>query len=87
VFDADALTELAADAGLARDEVRQVLAGDAYSTDVEADLAEARAFGATGVPFFVFAQRYRLSGAHPVETFRAALSRAWSEMHAFERGP
>jgi predicted DsbA family dithiol-disulfide isomerase len=83
LFDTDSLTRLAVEAGLPPDDVYDVLASETYADAVRADIDEARAFGATGVPFFVFAQRYRLSGAQPPATFMAALTRAWSETHAF----
>lgn len=84
IFDDDALTELAAEVGLPHDEVRRALESDAYRDAVATDINEARAYGATGVPFFVFAQRYSLSGAQPPQTFSAALERAWSETHAYQ---
>jgi predicted DsbA family dithiol-disulfide isomerase len=84
VFEPAALTALAIEAGLEEADVSRTLATDAYRDAVLSDLEEARAFGANGVPFFVFAQRYRLSGAHPVEIVAGALTRAWSETHAFQ---
>ena len=40
---------------------------------------QARAYGATGVPFFVVDQRYGVSGAQPAEVFSQVLERAWAE--------
>jgi predicted DsbA family dithiol-disulfide isomerase len=79
IFDHDALVDLAGEAGLDRDEVRRMLAGNAYAAAVERDIEEARALGATGVPFFVIDQRYGVSGAQPPDVFRQALVRAWSD--------
>jgi predicted DsbA family dithiol-disulfide isomerase len=78
VFDQASLTTLAVDAGLAEDEVTRVLAGEAYRDAVEADLAQAREYGISGVPFFVFASRYGLSGAQPPAAFEAAFTQAWA---------
>jgi predicted DsbA family dithiol-disulfide isomerase len=79
IFDHDALTRLAVEAGLDHDEVADVLASDRYSDHVETDEAMARSIGATGVPLFVIDRRYGISGAQPAETISGVLDRAWSE--------
>jgi len=79
VFDHEALTRLAVEAGLDRAEVTKVLAGDSYSDHVETDEAMASALGATGVPLFVIDRKYGISGAQPAETITRVLERAWSE--------
>jgi predicted DsbA family dithiol-disulfide isomerase len=79
VFDAATLTELAVDAGLDADEVARVLAGTDYADDVEHDIAEARALGVNGVPFFVIDRRYGISGAQPAAAIGQALEQAWAE--------
>ncbi len=79
IFDHDALTRLAVEAGLDPDEVADVLASDRYSDHVETDEAMARSLGATGVPLFVIDRRYGISGAQPAETITGVLERAWSE--------
>ncbi len=78
VSDRDALTRLAAEAGLDVDEVTSVLASDTYSQEVRKDQADARSIGVSGVPFFVVG-RYALSGAQPAETILGALKKAWDE--------
>jgi predicted DsbA family dithiol-disulfide isomerase len=80
VFDRERLVEVAAAAGLERDEVVAVLDDpDAYREAVRADEAEAAALGATGVPFFVIDQKYGVSGAQPTELFTEVLEKAWGE--------
>lgn len=76
VGDHATLTDLATEAGLPTDRVREVLAGTTYTEDVEADQAQALAYGANGVPFFVIDEKYGVSGAQPVEVFQEALRRA-----------
>ena len=49
------------------------------STPCTQDIAQARAYGATGVPFFVVDQKYGVSGAQPTEVFSQLLERAWAE--------
>jgi predicted DsbA family dithiol-disulfide isomerase len=79
IFDHDALTRLAVEAGLDPGDVADVLASDRYSDHVETDEAMARSIGATGVPLFVVDRRYGISGAQPAETITGVLERAWSE--------
>jgi predicted DsbA family dithiol-disulfide isomerase len=80
VDDADVLASLAADVGLDGDDVRAILASDKYDDAVQADIDEAAALGATGVPFFVFDRTFAVSGAQPVRTFVDALRRS-AEAH------
>ena len=75
------LREIAVGAGLPADRVDAVLAGDEFAADVRADVDRARAYGATGVPFFVVDQKYGVSGAQPTELFGQLLERAWRESH------
>ena len=79
VADPAVLVRLAGEAGLDETVAREVLAGDAYGTEVDADVALARSFGATGVPFFVVDRRYGISGAQPLEVFTRTLEQAWAE--------
>jgi predicted DsbA family dithiol-disulfide isomerase len=81
VGDHEVLTEIAVAVGLDEARVREVLAGTDYTDAVEADVAQARAYGATGVPFFVIDQKYGVSGAQPTELFAQVLDQAWSASH------
>ena len=81
VADADTLTRIAAGVGLDAERVREVLASDEYADAVEADIREAVALGATGVPFYVIDRKYGVPGAQPAETFVQVLERAWNESH------
>ena len=58
-----------------------VLSTDEYAAQVLADLDQARAFGITGVPFFVVDRKYAVSGAQPTELFTQLLERAWADAH------
>lgn len=81
VGDHDVLTEVAVAAGLDESRVREVLASDEYAAAVAADVAQARAYGATGVPFFVLDSKFGISGAQPKEVFAQALQQAWADAH------
>lgn len=87
LFDHPSLIELAGEAGLDREEVARVLAGADYAAAVRADAAEAQALGARGVPFFVLAERFGVSGAQPAEVFSEVLARAWAEAGATAASP
>jgi predicted DsbA family dithiol-disulfide isomerase len=73
VDDVDTLVALAAEVGLDEGDARAVLTSDAYDADVQADIDEAKALGANGVPFFVFDRRFAVSGAQSLEVFEEAL--------------
>ncbi len=72
--DVDTLVRLSEDIGV--EGAREVVTSDRYTSDVEADIREARLLGATGVPFFVLDRKYGVSGAQPVEVFASALRQA-----------
>ncbi len=76
--DLDVLRRAAAAAELDPARVDEVLAGTEFRDDVMADVAQARAYGSSGVPFFVIDGRYGISGAQPTELFAQALDEAWA---------
>lgn len=71
------LREVALGAGLPADRVDAVLTTDEYAAQVSADIEQARAYGVSGVPFFVLDRRLAVSGAQPPEVFAQALAQAW----------
>ena len=75
------LREVGVAAGLDAAQVDEVLAGTRFAAEVQADIDQAQAYGATGVPFFVVDQKYGVSGAQPVDTFTQVLERAWADSH------
>ena len=79
--DHDVLREVAVAAGLDPARVDAVLSGGEFADAVRADVEQARAYGATGVPFFVVDRRYGVAGAQPTEVFAEVLDRAWSDSH------
>jgi predicted DsbA family dithiol-disulfide isomerase len=74
----EVLVRLASEAGLAADEVRAVLASDRYASEVRAEEEVARKLGIHGVPFFVLAGKYALSGAQPADVILRTLEQAWA---------
>lgn len=60
--------------GLDRDKAQSILESTKYSDAISDDVEEARKFGVSGVPFFVFDREAAVSGAQPVEHFVEVLS-------------
>ena len=79
IGDRSTLVRLSGEAGLDAKEAERVLDSEAFAREVRADEAEARASEIHGVPFFVFAGRYGVSGAQIAETLHHVLERAWRE--------
>jgi predicted DsbA family dithiol-disulfide isomerase len=75
----DDLADLAVEVGLDRAEAVAALTDHRYLADVKADVAQAAAYGINGVPFFVFDQKYGVSGAQETETFRQVLEQVRTE--------
>jgi predicted DsbA family dithiol-disulfide isomerase len=75
----DDLADLAAEIGLDRAEVVTVLTNETYLADVKSDVAQAEAYGINGVPFFVFEEKYGVSGAQDPATFANVLEQVASE--------
>ena len=74
--DRETLVQLAVEVGLKSDDVRKVLAGKDFADDVNKDMYEASQVGVLGVPFFVFDNKYAVSGAQPTDVFVQALKKA-----------
>lgn len=93
IDDADVLRDLGVSAGLDEAEVDRVLQSDEFGEEVRKDQMEARSMGISGVPFFLFNDKYGVSGAQAVETFLGALQQSWDEYAKtnqpimFEEGP
>jgi predicted DsbA family dithiol-disulfide isomerase len=79
VTDPAVLEEIGASIGLDAGQVRSMLERDDLREDVRNAQLEAEQLGVTGVPFFVFDQKYALSGAQPLEVFTRAIRTALGE--------
>jgi predicted DsbA family dithiol-disulfide isomerase len=77
----DTLARLAAEIGLDADAARQALLAGTYANEVRRDEYEAQQIGVRGVPFFVFDDKYAVSGAQPSEVFAEVLATVWAEAH------
>jgi predicted DsbA family dithiol-disulfide isomerase len=78
IGDRSVLIEIARDCGMDAEAVERRLGGDDDVAAVRAEIAEAQALGVTGVPFFIFASRFAVSGAQSAEVLAKAMERARS---------
>lgn len=72
----DDLADLAEEIGLDRDAVLDALTQEVHLQDVRADQQQARAYGISGVPFFVIDQKFGVSGAQEPSSFVEVLQKA-----------
>ena len=77
--DHETLILLGTEVGLNTTDIQKMLASHEYSANVEQDIYESQQIGVRGVPYFVFNNRYTVTGAQASETFLGALSQAWGE--------
>ena len=84
ISDLETLVQLAVDVGLDADETRQMLASKAFTAEVHEDVERGQAFGCNGVPYFVFDEKYAVSGAQPSELFSTALNNVSAKSHQVE---
>jgi predicted DsbA family dithiol-disulfide isomerase len=80
--DVNVLVQAAADCGLEAADVRRRLATDEDVAVISAQAQEASDKGISGVPTFVFAKKYAVSGAQPADQLARAIRQASAEVNA-----
>jgi predicted DsbA family dithiol-disulfide isomerase len=80
--DLDVLVQAAADVGMDADDIRRRLSTDEDVELISAQAKEAADKGISGVPTFVFAQKYAVSGAQPAEQLARAIRQVSAEVNA-----
>lgn len=75
----EVLIETGTNLGIPADEIQQMLQSDLYIDQVRQDQYRAQQIGVQGVPFFVFNNKYAVSGAQPVDVFTQVLDTVWEE--------
>ena len=73
------LVELAEQVGLDGKEALQVIHSTNYEAEMQQDIYEAQQIGVRGVPFFVFDNKYGISGAQPQQLFEQTIEQAAQE--------
>lgn len=79
IDDIDTLMEIAEEIDLDPRETKKKLINEEFSEQVKQDEKTAQRIGVQGVPFFVFNNKYAVSGAQPTETFVQVLEKSWEE--------
>src|SRR5271154_4448945 len=80
--DINVLVQAASEIGLDAEDIRRRLATDEDVDLISAQAKEAADKGISGVPTFVFAQKYAVSGAQPPEQLAAAIRQVSAEVNA-----
>ncbi|WP_256759218.1 DsbA family protein [Cohnella sp. WQ 127256] len=75
----EVLMEVAAELGLEPEEAQRLLEAGEGLEAVEQDMASAKSFGISGVPFFLINNKYALSGAYPSAQFLEAFKKISQE--------
>lgn len=76
----EVLIKTAAECGMDPEIVRQLLPIDAEEAGVNGEIAQARQIGVQGVPFFIFNQKYAVSGAQTPDVLIEAMRGAMKEV-------
>ncbi len=77
IDDEGVLISAGANIGIPEAEIVALLESDDFDADVRIDQLEAQRIGIRGVPFFVFDDKYAVSGAQAPEVFLQTLDKAW----------
>ncbi|MBL7837859.1 MAG: DsbA family oxidoreductase [Bacteroidetes bacterium] len=72
--DHEVLVDIAVRAGISESEARKVLNEQLLGDKISQDIYESTQIGVRGVPFFVFDNKYGISGAQPLEVFTRTLN-------------
>ena len=80
--DVNVLVQAAADVGLGADDVRRRLDTDEDVALISAQAQDAAEKGISGVPTYVFAQKYAVSGAQPADLLARAIRQVSAEVNA-----
>jgi predicted DsbA family dithiol-disulfide isomerase len=78
IDDIPTLVQIGVELGMDEREVKTVLESDQYAEEVRKDIYEAHQVGVKGVPFFVFDNKYAVSGAQESAVFSEVLEKAYS---------
>lgn len=79
IGDTETLIKLGKNLGLKSDDIKEAISSQAVDLEVKHEIIEASQLGISSVPFFVIDQKYGVSGAQPVDTFKQAITQAFNE--------
>lgn len=84
IDDKETLLQVGSSVGIPEPEIQKLFTSDSYASEVRQDQAHAREIGIRGVPFFVFNNKYAISGAQAPDFFLQTLVKAFDE---FQKAP
>ncbi|WP_209390065.1 DsbA family protein [Chryseobacterium sp. RR2-3-20] len=73
------LVEIGGNIGIPDEEIEKCLESNDFDAEIQFDFDKAKAYGVSGVPFFVFDSKYGVSGAQPSEVFEDTLRQTYAE--------
>jgi len=79
IDDVEVLSEIGEKLGFPKEEITRATQSSELKNLVNHDIEEASNLGIRGVPFFVFNQKYAISGAQPTHLFSEVLEKSWTE--------
>lgn len=79
IDDIEALSEIGEKLGFSKEETQDAVQSPDLAKLVKNDIFAANSLGIKGVPFFVFNEKYGVSGAQPTDLFSEVLEKSWSE--------
>ncbi len=86
IGDTAVLRAVAEEAGLNTKDFEQILASEAFNEQVDADEEMAYAYGLSGVPALIFANRYLVMGAQPYQVLKQVVERVIEEEKSGGKG-
>jgi predicted DsbA family dithiol-disulfide isomerase len=69
-----------------RDDVHDALTNELFRDDVDAGIAWSRAVGVTGIPTFIFNEKYAIVGAQEYPAFEQVMERLHEEAAGIGEG-
>jgi len=79
IDDVAVLCSIGKEIGLTNEEVGNAVHSPEIAKLVKNDIFAANSLGIKGVPFFIFNEKYGVSGAQPTDLFSEVLEKSWSE--------
>lgn len=86
IDDETTLLEIGKSIGFTEEEIKNALTSDEMAYLVKQDMQTAAQLGINAVPFFVFNDKYGVSGAQQPELFTEVLEKSWSEFAEGDKG-
>jgi len=82
IDDEEVLISIGREQGILESEIQNAFKSEEIHQKINSDLREAAEYGISGVPFFIFNQKYAVSGAQSEEVFRQVLDKVAEEEKA-----